>query len=102
MSLTGLTAAAVPPLPFRAKEFSFRISRSCPPSGSGENVWESLHGAQTASLPYRGFPIREPASAAASPSLPPAGRMEFGDTADWNSALHPGLVSALNPTAPPL
>ena len=43
--------------------------------------------AQVSNLLYRGFPIRLPWHPPASPSCRVACRMEFGDTADWKSAL---------------
>jgi hypothetical protein len=39
----------------------------------------SVFVAQTSSLPYRGFPTRQP------DNLRPLSRLEVGDTADWKS-----------------
>ncbi len=52
--------------------------------------------AQDSILPYRGFSIRRPWIAPVFPSVRPICRMEFGDTADWKSALPPGKTEALH------
>jgi len=51
--------------------------------------------AQVSNLLYRGFPIRWPWKTPVSPSERAVCRMEFGDTADWKSALLPGKTEAL-------
>jgi hypothetical protein len=45
--------------------------------------------AQVSNLLYRGFPIRVPWEVSAFPTDRAGCRMEFGDTADWKSALQP-------------
>jgi hypothetical protein len=43
--------------------------------------------AQSCTLPYRGFGIRQPRPARRVSPQPVSGRMQFGDTAERNSAL---------------
>jgi hypothetical protein len=47
--------------------------------------------AQTSSLLYRGFPIRWCREHSGASAVAEPGRMEFGDTADWKSALRQWL-----------